>query len=179
MEKNLIKILLENYPFSNAIEKDYSNRMFELLENEPLCFHRELLKGHFTGSAFIVNYTNTKTLLVHHAKLNRWLQPGGHCDGNPDIAMVALKEAEEETGLKHFLIDRHKIFDIDIHTIPERKGIPEHLHYDVRFLLIADENEPIVVSDESTDIQWVILADIEKFTQESSILRMVNKLGKL
>lgn len=176
MHSNLLKSLLENYKIAHNLETDFKNKMLQLLENEVDCFSRSLLAGHFTGSAFIINFNKTKTLLVRHAKLNRWLQPGGHCDGDPDVAAVALKEAEEETGLKNFKFAKNEIFDLDIHTIPEHKGVPEHLHYDIRFLLIGDENERIQISNESTDIQWVELNKIEEYTKEESLLRMVRKL---
>ncbi len=113
---------------------------------------------------------------MHHAKLNKWVQPGGHADGEENILNVALREAEEETGLvnlKSFL----GIFDLDIHLIPERKDFPEHFHYDIRFLVEAEEHEKIVVSEESHDVQWINLQEIEKFSTERSILRMKEKLA--
>ena len=112
---------------------------------------------------------------MHHAKINKWLQPGGHADGETNIAKVALKEAEEETGLLNLKIFP-EIFDIDIHTIAARKEVPEHLHYDIRFLIMADEAELFQISNESTDIQWIRLNEIEKYNNEESILRMVNKI---
>jgi 8-oxo-dGTP pyrophosphatase MutT (NUDIX family) len=147
----------------------------ELL-NHPDCFQRTHLPGHITGSAWIVNSSRTKTLLVLHGKLNRWMQPGGHADGDENILRVALREAEEETGLKN-LKAIQTIFDIDIHLIPERKDFPAHDHYDIRFLLEADENEKVVVSDESHDVKWILLSELEKYTTERSVLRMKEKLA--
>ena len=133
------------------------------------------MPGHITGSAWILNKERTQTLLVHHAKLNKWVQPGGHADGDENILAVALKEAEEETGLKNFTINP-LLFDIDIHTIPARKDFREHQHYDIRFLLTGDVDERIIVSDESHDVKWIALSELEKYTIERSVLRMKDKL---
>lgn len=67
------------------------------------------------------------------------------------------------------------IFDIDIHEIPERKGVPKHLHHDVRFLLEADMNEPLIISSESSDLAWVELTNVVKLNNSESIMRMVFK----
>lgn len=112
---------------------------------------------------------------MHHAKLNKWVQPGGHADGEENILNVALREAEEETGLKN-LMPNAAIFDVDVHVIPARKDFPEHFHYDIRFLIEADEREKIVVSDESHDVKWVSLDELEEYTSERSVLRMKEKL---
>ncbi|MDZ7646212.1 MAG: NUDIX hydrolase [Cytophagales bacterium] len=93
------------------------------------------MPGHITGSAWIVDPSNTQALLVHHAKLNKWVQPGGHADGDENILQVALREAEEETGLKNFKVLSDPPFDVDIHLIPERADFPEHFHFDIRYLL--------------------------------------------
>jgi 8-oxo-dGTP pyrophosphatase MutT (NUDIX family) len=175
MHRKPLLSLLKNYNTNHLDEKIYKERTIEFVENEPECFSRALLIGHITGSAFIVNEKLTKTVLVLHAKIHKWLQPGGHADGEPNIMAVALKEAGEETGLKKLKVVS-EILDIDVHTIPARKEVPEHLHYDIRFLFLADEFEPFVISDESTDIQWIMLEDIPKFNEENSIMRMVNKV---
>lgn len=156
-------------------EKEFIPRFLSLLSDAP-CFERTHLPGHITGSAWIVDSSRTYVLLVHHAKLNKWVQPGGHADGDENILRVALKEAEEETGLKKFNIIDNQLFDIDIHVIPKRVDFPEHLHYDVRFLLEADRNDLIQVSEESHDVKWVRLTELEKYNQERSVLRMKEKL---
>jgi len=89
---------------------------------------------------------------------------------------VSLREAEEETGLTKFKILSPFVFDIDIHPIPARKDFPEHLHYDVRFLLQASEREVLTISDESNDLKWFPLTDLAVLTENaSSIMRMVGK----
>ena len=126
---------------------------FKTLLKHPACFNRDHLPGHITGSAWIANPYFTKVLLVHHAKLDKWLQPGGHADGNENVMNVALKELQEETGLTRAKLNRDSIFDIDIHTIPERDSFPEHLHYDVRFFFFFNETDPVAINHESHDIQ--------------------------
>ncbi len=151
------------------------DRFLDFVKSEAECFERTLAKGHVTGSAWIVGRDGGEVLLTHHAKLDRWLQLGGHADGESDVFSVALKEAEEESGLVGFTRIGSGIFDIDIHPIPERKGVPEHLHYDVRYLLRADAGTDYIVSDESHDLRWVKAEDVKSLTIEPSMMRMVRK----
>jgi len=171
---NLVKrITFYTTPFPE--EEKFIPLFLDLLKSER-CFHRDQLPGHITGSTWIVNKDRTKVLLVHHAKLNRWLQPGGHADGEENILNVALREAEEETGVKNFTVLQNSIFDLDIHTIPVRKDFPEHQHYDIRYLIEADENDPIIVSEESHDVKWIALSNLETYNDEPSILRLKKKI---
>jgi len=156
-------------------ETDFKEKFLELLKH-PDAFERTHLPGHITGSSFIISEDFKQTLLVHHAKLNRWLQPGGHADGDTNISRVAMREANEETGLKHLTLSSNEIFDIDIHPIPERKDFRAHDHYDIRYLVIGSTEEKIIVSEESHDVKWVLLSELEKFTQEKSVLRMKEKI---
>jgi len=166
---------LKQYQSSFQEEKDFADRFLSLLSH-PACFERSHLPGHITGSAWIVDVSRKHVLLVHHAKLNKWVQPGGHADGDEDILRVALKEAEEETGLNKFNIVFDQPFDVDIHLIPKRVDFPEHFHYDVRFLLEADSSERVHVSEESHDVKWISLEELERYNQERSVIRMKEKL---
>ena len=151
------------------------SQFLELLKH-PNAFQRDHLPGHITGSSWILDPSRKSVLLVHHGTLNKWLQPGGHADGEENVLNVALREAEEETGLKHFKLLQENIFDLDIHPIPARQNFPDHLHYDIRFLFEADKKETIVVSEESHDVAWIALDQLEGLTQRnSSIMRMVSK----
>lgn len=150
-------------------------RFLELLESEQ-SFHRDHLPGHITGSAWIVNADRSHVLLVHHAKLNRWLQPGGHADGDENILRVATREAEEETGLTNISLFAPSIFDLDIHSIPARPDFPEHLHFDVRFGFIASPKDALVLSNESHELEWIRIENVGDYTQRNpSITRMVKK----
>lgn len=145
------------------------------IEQHPDCFKRELRIGHVTGSAWILNPSKTHALLMHHQKLDKWFQPGGHCDGDPDVLHVAQKEAEEETGLPVKTLT-NVIFDVDTHIIPTRKDVPEHTHYDIRYVFIADmDAEELGPNAEAKALRWIKLEDIHQYNNSPSILRMVQK----
>lgn len=154
-------------------DRDAAERLASLItEHGPAAFGRDPAIGHVTGSAFILSPDRSQTLLLLHAKLGRWFQPGGHCDGDTDVHATAWREAVEETGLPEASItpiDR-QIFDIDIHEIPARASEPAHLHYDVRFLFEADPSLPIPGNAESTGRLWVALSDLERYSQHYSVL---------
>lgn len=158
------------------------------LQEPQAAFGRELAgagsqQGHVIGSAWVINDDGSRAVLVHHAKLNRWVQPGGHCDGEGDVFAVARREAREETRLDvmrlpHNLV-AHGLFDVDVHRIPEYWNTLEHLHYDVRFLLQADAWMPPVVSAESRAVRWVGLEEALALNSSPSIARMIAKTRTL
>jgi len=123
----------------------------------------------------VVDLERAHALLTHHRKLNKWLQLGGHADGDSDILRVALREAREESGLATIRPVSTAIYDIDIHVIPARGSEPEHLHYDVRFLLEADRAAPLLASRESRSLAWTPLTRIAELNPEESMARMVAK----
>ena len=174
MDRIALVGMLQSYHTPFAEERKFIPSFLELLVSQN-CFQRTHLPGHITGSSWIVNPSKTKTLLVHHGKLNRWMQPGGHADGDENVLRVALREAEEETGVTG-LKTTGAIFDIDLHTIPMRKDFPEHFHFDIRFLVEADESEKVIVSEESHDVRWIDLNELQKFTTERSVTRMKEKM---
>ena len=170
--RNLLD-LLDAYGPSHPGERDTVARFRAFVADEPRCFERDCWRGHVTGSAWLLDPDLDALLLTHHRKLDIWVQLGGHSDGDPDTRAVAQREAEEESGVAVALID-DAIFDIDIHEIPARKQDPAHFHFDVRFAMRA-ESRDVVVSGESNDLVWVPLADLERYTDERSILRMRDK----
>jgi 8-oxo-dGTP pyrophosphatase MutT (NUDIX family) len=171
---------LENYSPEDDNEKAFRASFLSFIDAHPDCFERSLQIGHITGSAWIVNKTYDKALLTHHRKLDRWLQLGGHADGETNIIKVSTKEAIEESGLSSIKLVSTEIFDIDIHTIPSRKSDPEHLHYDIRMLFTAEESEPFTISNESNNLGWIPLDELSSYTQNNeSILRMVRKTRML
>lgn len=138
-------------------------------------FRRERLAGHFTASCWLLDRSGERVLLTHHKKLGFWLQLGGHADGERDLRIAALKEAEEESGLRELRIE-DGIFDLDRHRIPEHKGVPAHWHYDVRYIVHAQGSEAYVVSDESHDLAWRDIAALAGDEgADPSVRRMARK----
>lgn len=168
---------LQVYTTSFNEEAAFIPSFITLLESE-FAFQRSHLPGHLTGSTWIIDSNREFVLLTHHAKLNKWLQPGGHADGEEDIAAVALREAEEETGLKKFTFLQEGIFDIDIHLIPARKDMDAHHHYDVRFLLEANINDPLILTEESHALAWVKLSELDRYNNSSALARMAEKIKR-
>ena len=148
-------------------------RFEAFIDSHPDCFERSCRMGHVTGSAWIVNRTGERVLRTHHRRLERWLQLGGHCDGDPDTLEAALREAREESGLKVRALDG-AIFDLDVHLIPAREDETAHYHYDVRFLVLAME-ERFRVSEESRALARVPADRVAVFTKDESVLRMAGK----
>lgn len=178
MHRDLLLRQLLNYaPFNDDEGKMYA-ALTQFVREYPHCFERSCPPGHITGSAWIVDKDYTHVLLTHHRKLDRWLQLGGHADGECDILGVAMREAREESGIEGITPLTGNIYDLDIHPIPSRGSEPQHLHYDVRYLLMADKETPLIISSESKNLAWVPLDKITQFNQEPSILRMSSKLDR-
>ena len=138
-------------------------------------FERSHVAGHFTGSAWLVSADGERVLLMHHRKLGRWLQPGGHADGDADLARVALREAQEETGVIGLSIEG-EIFDIDRHHIPARASEPDHWHYDVRYVIRAGEDERVIINPESHALAWRAVTEVAVDTSlDISLRRMAGK----
>ena len=176
MDRSTLLDLLTCYSTPFQEEAAFVPRFISLIRNFPDCFSRGLFSGHITGSAWVVSPDRGKALLLHHKKLNRWLQPGGHADGEEDIRKVAGKELEEETGLTAYRWLSAHIFDLDIHLIPARNEVPLHFHFDIRFLAEGDPNIPLQANSESKGVAWVGLHNINSKTgSERSIQRMVEK----
>ena len=138
------------------------------------CLERSCVPGHLTGSAWLVDNTGQRVLLTHHRKLHKWLQLGGHADGDGDLARVALREAEEESGLGD-LIAEPAIFDLDRHMIPARGKESAHWHYDVRFVARATGSEEFVVTLESHALAW---REITEIAVDSSVDESVRRMAR-
>ena len=175
MKRNKLIGLLENYfPLSNE-EKICKGIMLDFIRSNENCFERWLEVGHITASAWLLNKGESHALLMHHAKLDLWVQLGGHCDGDPDPLAVALKEASEESGISAIVPIQQTLFDIDIHPIPENIQQKAHYHYDVRFLLKVESDEKIEKNSESKALRWIGKDPKELPTDALSITRMFYK----
>lgn len=185
LQKSLEYYLSRNVEKMNAVQDAHPSvyrsqiedaaECLRFLNEDADCFERSNVYGHFTGSALIVDPVKRKLLLVHHKKLDKWLQPGGHCDGISDPFFTAWQESFQETGLKTIVpLDPWSIIDIDIRPYPEHAGVPEHLHYDVRYLFSADSEAFHAASDESNDIAWVSPEDLDQYSTETPLQRLVD-----
>ena len=175
MSKDTILEKLRRYGARYPEEADTVERFIRFVEQNPDCFQRSLAAGHVTGSAWVVDKTGRKVLLTHHRKLNKWLQLGGHADGDSDVLSAAMREVEEESGLRQVRPLSSEIFDVDIHLIPERGTEEAHYHYDLRFLFVSTGDEAYTVSEESHDLSWIGVDRLHELTQEESMLRMARK----
>ncbi len=156
-------------------EQPIRARMLELLESTPDCFLRTSFPAHFTGSALVVNADGSRALLHHHRKLDRWLQFGGHCDGDEDVLRVACREAEEESGIDGLIVASSRPFDLDIHEIPAHGDVPMHEHFDVRYVLISPMDAAPTVSAESHDLRWFTADEMEQLPLDLGLRRLVSK----
>lgn len=175
MHRNNLKNLLQNYHPSDPQEKIFKQRMLDFLDQYPNCFERSLEIGHFTASTWLLNDAQTHALLMHHAKLNRWFQLGGHADGETDLLAVAIKEAQEESGIQNIVPVSAEIFDIDIHEIPANSRDKAHDHFDVRFLLKVLGDEEVIQNRESKELRWIGKNRSELPTDSRSVVRMFDK----
>lgn len=150
-------------------------RMLALLDSTPACFHRHSFPAHFTGSALVVNADGSRLLLHRHRKLAKWLQFGGHCDGEPDLPAVAAREAHEESGIPGLILASRRPFGLDIHEIPAHSGEPAHFHYDIRFMFIAPEGAAPSPSEESDEVRWFAPGQLPALGLDPSLLRMIAK----
>jgi 8-oxo-dGTP pyrophosphatase MutT (NUDIX family) len=175
----------QHFPTEGAIV----DRIVELVESHADCFERTCRPGHITAAAWILSADRRRCLLTHHRKIDRWLQLGGHADGQTLVEEVALREAREESGMTDFemvTIDGTVLpLDVDVHDIPARydtsgRQIEDaHEHHDIRFLLVARGEQPIHVSDESHDVAWFTSDEVLRLTNEESVLRMLYKAAEL
>jgi 8-oxo-dGTP pyrophosphatase MutT (NUDIX family) len=132
--------------------------------------------GHFTASGFVLHPDGQRVLLIHHAKIGSWLQPGGHIDpADSSPLLAARREVEEETGLSGVVAVTESIVDLDIHVFPERAEQPTHLHYDVRFAFVAS-SEALTPNHEVREATWATYDDVVRLNPDKSLLRPIGRL---
>lgn len=145
--------------------------ILEFVDAHDDALHRSCRQGHLTGSALVVDDPGEAVVVLHHRKLRRWLQPGGHCDGDANLAAVALREATEETGIEGLAVLPIAV-DLDVHEVdPPAEG--RHLHLDARYLVVAPPGAELSRNHESTDIRWVAPGDLADLGADEGLLRMV------
>lgn len=175
---------LFNYqPYNEQEERD-KNVMLSWLATEEDIFTRENQTAHFTASAWLVNRTRDKVLMIYHNIYNSWAWTGGHADGEEDLLAVAIREAKEETGVTNIRPVSEDIFSIEVLTVDghEKRGVyvPSHLHLNVTYLLEADEEEVLRVKpDENSGVKWFSLDEALKVSTEPwMVTRVYTKLNE-
>ena len=189
MSRRPLLEMLAHYRDAFPNEAPVVDRISQLVEAHSNCFDRNCRPGHITAAAWIVSTDRRRALLAHHRKLDRWLQLGGHADGQYDVEEVALREAREESGLTRFeIVHINGVmmpFDIDVHEISARYDADgqqledAHEHHDIRFLMVSGCDDDPRASDESHEVAWFTPNEIRERTTEESILRMLHKALEL
>ena len=174
----LLKKLDSYEPFDPG-EATMVARLLSFALAQEQCCDRRLKSGHVVAGAWVVDRRGEQVLLVHHVKLGKWLQPGGHIERDASLIDAARRELTEETGLRKFRLLSSEIFDINVHPIPARPGEPEHIHYDVRFLFEASPTARLEVSAESHDLRWFPLQGLSRLNDSASMMRMLAKTQRL
>ena len=179
-----LKEQIENYiPYDEQEERD-KEQYLNFIDKFDDVLTRNNDFGHFSASAFIVNKERTKMLVVYHIINDGWIYPGGHADGEEDLLSVAVREVEEETGLKAKVLDEN-IYSIQSAPvkghIKKDKYVSAHLHLDVVYLMEADDKIPLVYKDdESKGVKWVSFEDATDETMCDFIRpihkKLINKL---
>lgn len=188
-QKNILPVYNHCNATNIGTELQKTNTMLSFINENTTCLSRSCLKGHFTGSAFVLHPERSMVALTLHAKLNQWLQLGGHADNEKELHRVAMKEAQEESGM----INLHHIpfclnqqtnsnlilpFDIDIHLIPTYKDTPQHLHFDLRYLLISFQTN-LIKNHESLFLKWFLIPEMQYQNFNNSLMRQVYKFNFL
>lgn len=169
--------LLAHYDDPTPDQRELRGRFEQFAHSSPHVFERHHPPGHFTASCWLLSPDRQRVLLTQHKKLGRWLQLGGHADGDTDLVAVALREAQEESGLGCLTAESIEpaIFDLDAHEIPARPNEPAHIHWDVRFVIYASSEE-FNVSHESDALAWVDIAELATAQNvDASLQRMAGK----
>lgn len=176
--------LIANLAHHSAVDAEEETsllRVLRFLALSPDPFSRANPEGHITGSAVIGRPDGSAFLLVHHRKLGRWLQPGGHTDPtDADVLATALREAREETGLS--TLDAAlggRPFDVDVHAIPQRPGEPAHWHFDLRHLATTSETALAAQAEEVAGVRWFTLDEAVAEAVDESLVRALSKARRL
>ena len=180
--ENLRKIISEYIP-CNEQETADKEMMLYYIDTFQDTLTRENKTCHFTASSWIVNKDKTKVLMIYHNIYNSWAWTGGHCDGDPDVFHVALKEAEEETGLKNLKLLEKSLASLEIVSVDGHvkrgKYVSTHVHLNCTVIIEADENETLrIKEDENSGVKWIDINEAPIVTSEPKMAAIYQKLNK-
>lgn len=178
-----LKEQIEGFEPYNEQERADKEIMLNLIDTYKDVLTRENKVCHFTASNWIVNKERTKVLMAYHNIYQNWAWTGGHCDGDSDLLKVALKEAQEETGIENFKVLSNGIYSLQIVSVDSHikrgKYVPTHLHLDACFLLEADENEEVRAKlDENSGVKWVDIGQSVEITNEKQMKPLYQKFNE-
>lgn len=176
---NLYKYITEYVPTNEQEARD-KEMMLKYLTSGEECFTRENQSAHFTASIWTVNQARTKTLMVYHNLYDSWSWIGGHADGEEDLRAVALRELQEETGIKNAKLVTPDVFSLEILAVSghmkKGKYVPSHLHLNVTFLAEADEKEVLIVNEnENSAVKWWTFEEALKVSKEPWFVEHIYK----
>jgi len=174
IRQKLSRTIAHYTPFDD-IETCHQTAILNLIETLENPLDRDHYDpGHITASAWVVAEDTQQVGLIYHTGLQCWLQPGGHIDpGETDILAVAIREVAEEMGV---ILDpaRARLFDLDVHAIPERSPYPAHYHYDIRYLCLT-KMQPIIPASDVEQGQWFSIDELTSELLNDNMQRMLNK----
>lgn len=182
VREELIRNIIEYRPYNEQEEND-KKLILKALKSQADIFDRENETAHMTASAWVVNRSRDKVLMVYHNIYNSWSWLGGHADGETDLLSVAIREVQEESGIKSVNPLSEDIYSLEILTVDghEKKGkyVSSHLHLNVTYLLEADDNESTQIkADENSGVGWFGLEEaIERSTEPWFQERIYRKLN--
>ena len=171
---------IKNYNPVNDQERNDKEQMLRFMEQNSVYLSRENQIAHFTTSIWTVNKERTKTLMVYHNLYDSWSWIGGHADGEEDLCVVAMRELQEETGVKFAKLVSKEILSLETLTVSGhvKRGnyVPSHLHFNLTFLAEADEREALVVNeDENQAVKWWTFEEALQVSSEPWMVERVYK----
>ncbi|HMV67304.1 MAG TPA: NUDIX hydrolase [Myxococcota bacterium] len=181
MDLGGLRALLRRHVASDEVERGHVARVLALLDASPEPASRSSFQpGHLTASAFVVSADGRSLLLIHHRRLGRWLQPGGHVDPeDADLEAAARREVAEETGLSSVGPEpgQAELLDVDVHEIPAHagRGEPAHLHFDVRWMFVA-RGDALQAGSDVSDARWVPIDEVASWETDASVRRAVARV---
>lgn len=188
MHKHIIEEVEKFSPW-NEQEKRDKQQILHCLRAVPDIFYRENTLAHMTASAWVVNRTRDKVLMVYHNIYRSWSWLGGHADGEEDLLQVAIREVREESGLREVVPISRDIYSLEILTVDghEKRGeyVSSHLHYNITYLLEADEEANLSGnSEENSGVGWfklnqAVTISTEPWFRERIYSKLNEKLQKL
>ena len=180
--EELLKQIEDFTPFDDKEQAD-KEVMIEYIKTHKDVLTRDDKIAHMTTSGWIVNKERTKVLMIYHNIYDSWAWVGGHADGDSDLFHVVKKEIEEETGVTEVKPLQEGIYGLNIVTVESHikrgKRVNAHLHFDIEYLVEADENSPLrMKEDENSGVEWVPIEEVETKTNEEKMKPIYHRLNE-